>query len=71
MSPTALSSAKTAPRARTEPIVGGYAGKLLRVNLTTGKLWSQPWTADDMRLYVGGVGLGAKILYDEVGRRVN
>ena len=70
MSPTGLASTKAAPRTRAETLPGGYAGKLLRVNLTTGKIWPQPWTPDDMRLYVGGVGLGAKILYDEVGPRV-
>ncbi|MBF8288095.1 MAG: Aldehyde ferredoxin oxidoreductase [Candidatus Rokubacteria bacterium] len=48
----------------------GYAGKLLRVNLSTGKIWTQPW-AGDMREYLGGVGLGAKILYEEVGPKVH
>jgi aldehyde:ferredoxin oxidoreductase len=45
---------------------GGYAGRLLRVDLGTGRAWSVPWTAEEMRTSVGGVGLGAKILYDEV-----
>ena len=49
---------------------GGYAGNILRVDLTSGKTWSQPWTPEEMRLYVGGAGLGAKILWDEVPAHV-
>ncbi|MBP2672303.1 MAG: aldehyde ferredoxin oxidoreductase, partial [candidate division NC10 bacterium] len=49
---------------------GGYAGRILRVDLTSGKTWSQPWAPDDMRLFVGGAGLGAKILWDEVAAEV-
>ena len=71
MSPTAVSVPKTVPRPRAETIPGGYTGKLLRVNLTTGKIWTQPWTPEEMRTYVGGVGIGAKILYDEVGPKVH
>src|SRR5262249_40406970 len=49
---------------------GGYAGKLLRGDVSTGRIWSQPWTPDEMRFYLGGVGLGAKILWEEVPREV-
>ena len=45
---------------------GGYAGHILRVDLTSGNTWSHPWTPNDMRSFVGGAGLGAKILWDEV-----
>jgi aldehyde:ferredoxin oxidoreductase len=45
---------------------GGYAGCILRVDLTSGKTWSEPWAPDDMRAFVGGAGLGAKILWEEV-----
>src|SRR3990170_1296537 len=45
---------------------GGYAGKILRVDLTSGKIWSHPWSPEEMRLYLGGAALGAKILWDEV-----
>lgn len=45
---------------------GGYAGKILRVDLTSGRIWSHPWSPEEMRLYVGGAGLGAKILWEEV-----
>ncbi|PKL06915.1 MAG: aldehyde ferredoxin oxidoreductase, partial [Spirochaetae bacterium HGW-Spirochaetae-7] len=42
----------------------GYTGKILRVDLTTGKVWT-----DDTikyRDYIGGEGIGYKILWDEV-----
>lgn len=70
MSPTATATRPTKQTATSKPVPGGYTGKLLRVNLTTGKIWTEPWGADDMREYLGGVGLGAKILYDEVGPKV-
>ncbi|MBI4590580.1 MAG: aldehyde ferredoxin oxidoreductase, partial [Candidatus Rokubacteria bacterium] len=41
------------------------------MNLTTGRIWVQPWTPEEMRTYVGGVGLGAKILSEEVGARAH
>jgi aldehyde:ferredoxin oxidoreductase len=49
---------------------GGYAGQILRVDLTTGKIWSHPWSPEEMRLYLGGAALGAKILWDEVPAEV-
>ena len=62
MSPTATAARPAKKAAATPASVPGYAGKLLRVNLSTGKIWTQPW-AEDMREYLGGIGLGAKILY--------
>lgn len=47
-------------------IPGGYAGKILRADLTAGTVWAEPWSDGDMRTLIGGVGLGARILYDEV-----
>jgi aldehyde:ferredoxin oxidoreductase len=70
MNPTATRS-RSATRTPPAAPPGGYAGKLLRVNLSTGTVRSQPWEPDDMRQYLGGVGLGARILYDEVGPRVH
>jgi aldehyde:ferredoxin oxidoreductase len=55
---------RSAASAATVP--GGYAGKLLRVNLTTGKTWAEAWSAAEMRETIGGVGLGAVILYREL-----
>ncbi|MBX7110477.1 MAG: hypothetical protein K1X87_01355 [Dehalococcoidia bacterium] len=53
---------------RNQP--AGYAGALLRVDLTTGRLWEQPIDDEFARSYVGGTGMGARILYDEVGADV-
>jgi len=36
----------------------GYAGKILIVNLDTGKTQTQPLTIDVARKYIGGIGLG-------------
>ena len=71
MSPTATATRAAAKPKPASSQPGGYAGKLLRVNLSTGKTWTQPWGEREMREYLGGVGLGAKILYDEVGPKVH
>jgi aldehyde:ferredoxin oxidoreductase len=46
--------------------VKGFTGKLLRVDLTEGKTWD--WLPDEetLRMFLGGTGIGAKVLYDEV-----
>lgn len=44
----------------------GYAGKLLRVDLTNEVLHTEELDAATLRQWVGGSGLGAKLLYDEV-----
>ncbi|NLY11321.1 MAG: aldehyde ferredoxin oxidoreductase family protein [Firmicutes bacterium] len=44
----------------------GYAGKLLRVSLTDGQVKEESLNTEDLRKYLGGVGYGTKILYDEV-----
>jgi aldehyde:ferredoxin oxidoreductase len=44
----------------------GYAGRLLRVDLSTGTITSLPLDDAIARKWVGGVGLGAKYLYEEV-----
>ncbi len=42
----------------------GYTGKILRVDLTTGKIWTDD-TAK-YKDYIGGEGIGYKIMWDEV-----
>ena len=42
----------------------GWAGKILRVNLSTGSVTTQP--TDPYKEYIGGMGLANKIMYDEV-----
>jgi len=71
MSPTATVTRRSKTSAAQASLPGGYAGKLLRVNLSTGKVWTQPWSPDEMRDCLGGIGLGARILYDEVGPKVH
>jgi aldehyde:ferredoxin oxidoreductase len=44
---------------------GGWAGKVLRVDLSTGKISTED-TAEKYRDYLGGTGIGYKVLWDEV-----
>jgi len=46
-------------------VLGGYAGKILRIDLTTGTIEETFFEEDLLRKFVGGSGLGVKILYDE------
>ena len=41
-----------------------YAGKILRVNLTTGKVSTEPLGEKLAKDYIGGIGLGIKLLMD-------
>jgi aldehyde:ferredoxin oxidoreductase len=41
-----------------------YAGKILRVDLTTGKVSTEPLTEDMAKSYIGGMGLGIRLLMD-------
>lgn len=43
----------------------GYAGKILRVNLSNGEIWIEP-TSKYSRDWVGASGIAVKILYDEL-----
>lgn len=46
---------------------GGYwGGKILRVNLTTKEVKVEPLPEEFPRKYLGGVGFGTRVLYDEV-----
>jgi len=50
----------------------GYVGKkLLRVDLTTGTLKEERLSDEILKNYIGGSGLGAKLLFDEVPPRTN
>jgi len=42
----------------------GYAGRVLRVDLTTGKTRVEPLNADIAKKYIGGIGLGMKLWLD-------
>jgi aldehyde:ferredoxin oxidoreductase len=41
-----------------------YASKILRVDLTTGKVSTEPLTEDMAKSYIGGIGLGIRLLMD-------
>ena len=44
----------------------GFAGKLLRVDLTTGEIKEEGIKEAILKKYIGGAGLGCKYIYDEV-----
>lgn len=44
----------------------GYAGKILRVNLSKNRITEEKIAEEDAREFLGGRGLGAKILFDEL-----
>lgn len=46
-------------------MLGGYAGKILDVNLETRELKDKPLDEETLRMYLGGKGLGLKFIYDE------
>lgn len=50
---------------------GGYAGKLLYVNLTNGKVDKKPLPWDLVEKYIGASGLASKILYDMIPRGID
>jgi aldehyde:ferredoxin oxidoreductase len=50
-------------------MIKGYAGKLLEVNLSTGKTKEVRFDDETLRDYMGGRGLAAKILWDRLGRK--
>jgi len=47
-------------------MVGGYMGKILRVNLTTGKISEEAIDEELARKFIGARGYAGKIVFDEV-----
>lgn len=43
----------------------GWSGKILRVDLTTGRIWTEK-TLEKYRDYLGATGIGYKVMWDEV-----
>jgi len=69
---TATLSTKRSTKKAAGPagaLPGGYAGRLLRVDLTKKTCRAEPWGPDRMREQLGGVGLGAMILYRETATK--
>lgn len=50
---------------------GGYAGQLLYVDLTKGKIEKKPLSWDLVEKYIGGAGLASKILYDMIPKGID
>ena len=50
--------------AKEDNISFGWAGKIARVNLTTGAITVE--STDPYKQYIGGMGIANKIMYDEV-----
>jgi aldehyde:ferredoxin oxidoreductase len=46
--------------------MNGFAGKILRVNLSLGSIQEETVDRDTLRKFIGGRGLGAKILFEEL-----
>jgi len=49
----------------------GYAGKLLRVNLSAGKADSEPVALSDASDFIGGRGFVIKYLYEELAPNID
>ena len=47
-------------------VYGGYMGRILDINLTTGEVTDYPFSDRDRELYIGGKMMAAKILYDNL-----
>ncbi|MEM2912215.1 MAG: aldehyde ferredoxin oxidoreductase family protein [Candidatus Bathyarchaeia archaeon] len=45
-------------------VLYGYAGKILHVDLTTGKTYTEPLNEDYAKKYIGGIGLGMRLWLD-------
>ena len=50
---------------------GGYIGKILRVNLSTGKIGEEPIDEETAKKFIGARGYAAKIIYDEVNPKAD
>ncbi len=44
----------------------GYHGKFLNVDLTENRISEMPLAEDDLKKFIGGATLSAKLIYDQV-----
>jgi len=51
--------------------INGYAGKMARIDLSGGNISNFMLPKDDLKKYIGGKGLAAKIIYDEFDKKVD
>lgn len=49
----------------------GFMGKILRVDLSEGKIWDEDVQEDLVRKFIGGIGIATKYLYDEVPKGID
>lgn len=49
---------------------GGYVGKILKIDLTTGVTGEYPWSDTERELYLGGKIMAAKIICDLIKERI-
>ncbi len=49
----------------------GYYGKQLRVSLDTGEIKTEDIDIEILKKYIGGVGYGARVLYDELEKGID
>ena len=45
---------------------GGYMGKVMMIDLTTGQISEYPWSDKERKLYIGGKTMAAKIIGDNL-----
>ena len=69
--PYSLSNKKARIESRNEFPYRGYRGKYLRANLTTGELQVLPLPQEWAESYLGGNGIGTRILWDEVPAEID
>jgi len=51
--------------------MGGYAGRILEIDLRTGKIGTISVREDDQKKFIGGSGLAAKIFFDSFDPRID
>lgn len=56
---------------RSDIVSYGLMGKILRVDLSQGRITEEPLSASLARKYIGGAGLATRYLYDEVPRKTD
>src|SRR4030065_2791355 len=52
-------------------MIGGYIGKILRVDLSSGKLSEESIDENIARKFLGGKGLGLKLIHDDLKPDIN
>lgn len=50
---------------------GAYAGKVIKINLTDKTITDYPFSDEERLLYIGGKGMAAKIMYDNISAPID